>query len=111
MVTIEDLMEELVGEIEDEHDEEEALELKKINGSSYEASARFEVSKLQEELGVDLYSEGEEEDYETIGGLIFTKMGKVPEVGEKLEHESGLIFEVTQADNRKIERVKISQNT
>ena len=110
LVTIEDLMEELVGEIEDEHDDEEAFTLKKVNGSSYEASARFEIDKLEEELGLEIYANGEDEDFDTIGGLIFTKMGKIPEVGEKLNHESGLIFEITHADNRKIERVRITNS-
>lgn len=107
LVTIEDLVEELVGEIEDEHDDEEVLTLRKINGNLYEVSARFEISKLEQELDLEIYEEGEDEDFDTIGGLIFTKMGKVPEEGEALSHKSGLIFEVVAADNRKIERVRI----
>lgn len=107
LVTIEDLVEELVGEIEDEHDDEEQMLFKKVNGHAYVASARLEISKLEDNLQVKIYSK-EKEDFDTIGGLIFTKMGKVPELGETFVDQSGLKFEILDADNRRIQKVRIT---
>lgn len=106
LVTIEDLMEEIVGDIEDEHDEEQEELLLEVSEGVYEVSARLEVEELEAKL--DRVLRGEDEDYDTVGGLIFTHMGKVPVVGEVLEHESGVRFEVLEADNRKVEKARVS---
>lgn len=106
LVTIEDLMEEIVGEIEDEHDDETEVLIQEVGEGVYEVSARLEIEELEDQLNKQLREEGE--DFDTVGGLIFNHMGKVPEVGEVLEHSSGVNFEVLEADNRKVERVKVS---
>lgn len=107
LVTIEDLVEEIVGEIEDEHDEENTQELIKLAEGVYDLSARFEIGKLEEELGQKIYSDDEMEEFDTIGGLIFTQLGRVPKLGETLRHRSGITLKVTDGDKRRIKRVKV----
>lgn len=111
LITIEDVMEEIVGDIEDEHDEhnENHDEMKKLANGVFEVSARMDIDDLEEALDTKIYSEEAPEDYDTVGGLIFTEMGKVPEVGESFVHDnSGINFKVVEADNRRIKRVQLS---
>lgn len=105
LITIEDLIEEIVGEIEDEHDEAPAALLVPIDGGGWEADARAELEDVAETIDPRL---GEvEEDIDTIGGLAFVLAGHVPEVGECLEHESGWKLEVIDADERKVNRLRL----
>lgn len=106
LVTIEDLVEEIVGEIEDEHDSADIMELKSVGHGNYDADARLEIDFLQEELGVDLL-EGEEEDVDTLGGLVVAQAGCVPEIGEVIVHASGYRFEVVDASPRTIYKLRI----
>jgi len=106
LVTIEDLVEEIVGEIEDEHDDEEEDMLVPLGLGNYDADARLEMDEIAEHLGVDLL-EGEEEEVDTLGGLVFAIVGKVPEIGEVIEHISGYSFEVLDADPRRIKKIRI----
>ena len=105
LVTIEDLVEEIVGDIEDEHDEAEEG-LKALGDDMYEADARIELSELEATLGVDL-AEPDEDEIETVGGMVFLLAGRVPAVGETITHSSGWRFEVVAGDARHIERVRI----
>jgi len=107
LVTMEDLVEEIVGEIEDEHDIVDVVVFNKIGSNSYEASARMPIDDLQERLGVDLVEEGEGEDFDTLGGLIFFILGRIPAKGEVALHPKGLEFEILDADPRHIKRVLI----
>lgn len=107
LVTIEDLVEQIVGDIEDEHDEEEASYITMDPKLGLVASARTPVSELDERLGVTLLSEDEEEDIDTLGGLIFQLVGRIPARGEIVRHSSGVEFEVLDADLRRIKRLKI----
>jgi magnesium and cobalt transporter len=109
LVTLEDLVEELVGDIQDEHDEEEALPaIKRISDHLVEADARVRIERLERELGLNLMSQTDgEDDFETLGGLIFFLTSRVPAKGEKITHESGLEFEILDADARRIHRVRI----
>jgi len=109
LVTLEDIMEEIVGEIEDEHDNSKRLDFTTIDTNTFEVSARLEVDDLEQKLGTTLRSNKEEEDYDTIGGLIFYLAGKVPKQGETIKHPSGLEFEITDADPRRIKRVLIKK--
>jgi CBS domain containing-hemolysin-like protein len=105
LITIEDLIEEIVGEIEDEHDEAPAALLVPIDGGGWEADARAELEDVAESVDPRL---GEvEEDVDTIGGLAFVLAGHVPATGERLEHDSGWILEVTDADARKVNRLRL----
>ncbi|MCA3565905.1 hemolysin family protein [Bradyrhizobium sp.] len=105
LVTIEDLVEEIVGDIEDEHDET-AEGLTALGDDLYEADARLELEELEAALGVTL-GDPDEEEVDTVGGLVFLLAGRVPEHGESFAHPSGWRFEVVEADARKIGRIRI----
>ncbi len=107
LITVEDIVEEIVGEIEDEHDTDSEPVLVPLEGGGYDADARLEIEALEEALGLDLLPEDQREDVDTIGGLVFTMAGSVPEIGETIEHESGFLFEVVDADPRRIQKLRI----
>ena len=104
VVTIEDLVEEVVGDINDEHDEDEQLTVEPCPGGGWEADARVELSALAAATGFPLSAE---EEVDTLGGLIFSLAGRVPQRGEILAHESGFEFEVAEADARKVRKIRI----
>ncbi|MCK4627493.1 MAG: HlyC/CorC family transporter [Sedimentisphaerales bacterium] len=103
LVTIEDILEELVGEIVDEYEPPQPEPIKKIDEYTIEVDARYEVDELNDELGIGV---PEDEDYETIGGFVFAKLGHIPMTGETFEHEN-LQFTVIDAGERKINRLRI----
>lgn len=107
LATLEDLVEEIVGEIEDEHDVVNNDAFKKIDKNTYEVSARMDIEELEQKLKTDLTSSfDEDDDFDTVGGLIFFILGRVPVVGEIAKHEkSGVEFEIKEADTRHIKRV------
>ncbi len=107
VVTIEDLVEQIVGEIEDEHDVAEAANIVEDSKLGLIAQARTPIEELEEHLGVKLLKNGEEEDIDTLGGLVFTLVGRVPARGEIVRHESGIEFEVIDADTRRVKKVRI----
>jgi len=106
LLTIEDLVEEIVGDIQDEHDENDG-EIVTIEDNEFEAHARLELSELEAKIGRFLTDEDREEDVETLGGLVFAMAGRVPLRGEVLTHSSGWRFTVMEADPRRIRRVHI----
>ena len=107
LITIEDLVEQIVGEIEDEHDVEEADNIVEDPKLGLVAQARTPIEEIEEHLGVKLLKNGEEEDIDTLGGLVFTLVGRVPAMGEIVHHESGIEFEVIDADPRRVKKVRI----
>ncbi len=107
LVTIEDLVEEIVGEIKDEHDFEEIEEIKKISKKTYDVSARLPVQELEEKIG-GYFTKEEKEDIDTVGGLVFNLLGKIPSRGEVINHKSGLEFTIRDADTRKIKRILVN---
>jgi len=107
LVSIEDLVEEIVGEIEDEHDQNGEPLIVEDSSSSLVADARTPISELEEKLEIMLLSAEREEDVDTLGGLVFTLAGRVPVRGELVRHESGIEFEVLDADARRIKKLKI----
>ena len=111
LVTIEDLIEPIVGDIDDEHDELEP-EVQIVTGkggrSVWEADARITIDDFEEAVGREFATDDEEEDVDTLGGLIFTLAGRVPERGEIIRHDSGLEFEVIDADPRRVKRLRIN---
>ncbi|MBT3306149.1 MAG: HlyC/CorC family transporter [Alphaproteobacteria bacterium] len=106
LVTIEDLVEEIVGEIEDEHDMDNEPQLTPNADGSFTADARVTIDMLKDMLGVELI-EAEGEDIETLGGLVFSLAGRVPIRGELIRHASGMEFEVLDADPRRIKSVRV----
>ncbi len=107
LASIEDLVEEIVGDISDEHDDTEADFIKSLNGGAYLVDARAPIDGLEELLGIDLLPDDRDEDVDTVGGLIFSMLGRVPVRGELIPHPSGLEFEVVGADLRRIKRLKV----
>ncbi len=107
LVTIEDLVEEIVGEIEDEHDETEDALITVDPRQGMIASARTPVSQLEEQLGIKLLGNSDEADIDTIGGLVFMLVGRIPSRGELIQHPSGVEFEVLDADPRRIKKLKV----
>ncbi|MBM08234.1 MAG: magnesium/cobalt efflux protein [Magnetovibrio sp.] len=106
LVTIEDLVEEIVGEIEDEHDQNDEPSLQLSGNEIYVADARVEISSLEEAIGV-FVSEDERENIDTLGGLVFGLAGHVPIRGELVLHPSGVEFEILDADPRRIQRLRV----
>ena len=109
LATIEDLVEEIVGEIQDEHDTNEPPALIDKPGGVVEADARVTVEDLEKRVGFDLLPEDDDEDIETLGGLVFSLAGRVPARGELIVHPCGLQFEIIDADPRRIKRLRIQQ--
>ena len=107
LVTIEDLVEQIVGEIEDEHDEVEAANITVDAQSGVTATARTPVKELEDQLKLKLLSPEQEDEIDTLGGLVFALVGHVPARGEMVSHPSGIEFEVLDADARRIKRLKI----
>ena len=109
LITIEDLVEEIVGEIEDEHDAEVAPEMAERADGSIEADARVQIEDFEQRVGAFLTAEERADDIETLGGLVFFIAGRVPGRGEVVRHESGIEFEILDADPRRIKRVKVGR--
>src|SRR5262249_20806609 len=107
LVTIEDLIEEIVGEIEDEHDVEVAPSLIERPDGSFIADARIPIEVLEEQHGAHLRSDDELEDVDTLGGLVFALAGRVPKRGEVINHPGGIAFEVIDADPHRIKRLRV----
>ncbi|MFP6749850.1 MAG: hemolysin family protein [Alphaproteobacteria bacterium] len=107
LVTIEDIVEEIVGEIEDEHDKHEGPLLQKLPDGSIDADGRAEIEDLEAILAVDLLPDEADDDIETLGGLVFAMLGRVPQVGEIIDHGSGIEFEIVDADPRRVKRLLI----
>lgn len=107
LVTIEDLLEAVVGEIEDEHDEAEAALIRKVGEDTYIANARAELDEVQALIGPDFDPGEHGEDVDTIGGLVFDLAGHVPKRGERVDGLDGFEFEVLAADSRRIKRLRI----
>jgi magnesium and cobalt transporter len=106
LVSIEDLVEEIVGDIGDEHDVDESPHLAKLDDGSYEADARLDLEDFTEQTGITLEPPDPEEDVDTLGGLVVSLIGRVPQRGEIVSH-SGFEFEVLEADPRRIKRLRL----
>jgi CBS domain containing-hemolysin-like protein len=108
LITIEDLVEEIVGEIEDEHDVDEGPKLTARADGSLIADGRTTVEEFEERVGPVLTDEERDEDIDTLGGLVAALAGRVPTRGELLVHSpSGISFEVIQADPRRVKRLRV----
>jgi CBS domain containing-hemolysin-like protein len=105
LVTIEDVVEEIVGEIEDEHDIEEAGLLTLLDDGLWEADSRLELEELQKTVDERLTAEDDEVD--TVGGLTFLLAGRILQPGESVRHPSGWRLESVDADSRRIKRVRL----
>ena len=109
LVTIEDLVEEIIGEIEDEHDEDTGPGLVRKGADVIDVDARLRIEDFEHEAGPILTEDERGEDVDTMGGLVFYLAGRVPGRGEVIGHESGIEFEILEADPRRIRRIRASR--
>lgn len=103
LVTIEDVLEEIVGEIDDEHDDEEPVLIRKIAGDIYLVSALAEIEDFNEHFESSL----SDEEFDTIGGLVTDGFGHLPERGEEIALD-GYLFHVTEADDRRVQQFRVT---
>jgi CBS domain containing-hemolysin-like protein len=106
LATIGDVVEAIVGDIEDEYDQDDEPELTVHRDGSITADARYDIDEFQEKF-CTLITEDEAEDVDTLGGMIFALTGRIPARGEIIAHASGITFEILDADPRRVNRVLI----
>ena len=109
LATIEDLVEQLVGNISDEHDTDDDATWVEVNPGVYICQSRASLEEFEKVLGVDLASDTDDDEIDTLGGLVFMMTGRVPVRGEVISHPSGYDFEVIEADPRKIKKLRVYQ--
>lgn len=106
LVAIGDIIEAIVGELEDEFDSEVQLSIEPMPDGSLTVDARYDINDFEQEYGIFLSNE-EKEDIETLGGLVFYMAGRIPARGEVLTHECGMVFEIVDADPRRVKTLRI----
>jgi len=106
LLTIEDLVEEIVGEIEDEHDQEDNLHLILKADDVIEVDARILIEVFEDKVGM-VFTDEEREEFDTLGGLVFSLAGSVPFRGELVPHSSGMQIEIVDVDPRRIKKIRI----
>jgi magnesium and cobalt transporter len=111
LVSIEDLVESIVGEIEDEHDTDESPRVQKLPDGGWLIDARLPLAEFETEIGDMRTPEEREADIDTVGGLVVSLAGRVPARGEMLAHPSGVEFEIVDADPRRVKRVRVRRRT
>lgn len=106
LVTLEDLVEQVIGEIEDEHDLEEDMFWTQEKPGCYLVQARTPLDDFEKEIRVDLRSVIDDDEIDTLGGLVFVLSGHVPTRGEVIRHPNGVEFEIVDADLRMVKRIR-----
>lgn len=107
LLTIEDLIEQVLGEIEDEHDQDEGTLFTQEKSGCWLASARTPLDQFEAALGARLQTSDDHDEVDTLGGLVFMLTGRVPARGEVIPHDGGWEFEVIDADPRHIKRLRV----
>jgi len=107
LVSIEDLVEEIVGDIEDEHDATQTARIEPTEEGGYIVDARFSIEDFRAMIGRDLGLAAAEEEVDTLGGLVFSELGRIPVRGEIVTYNDSLEFEVLDADPRRIKKLKV----
>ena len=106
LVSMEDVVEAIVGDIEDEHDDEEEAQITQENETTWSADARAPLEDVSEALGISVDVKGDE-DVDTLGGLLFSELGRIPVRGEVVRALDSFDFEIVEADSRRIKQVRI----
>ena len=107
LLTIEDLVEQIVGAIEDEHDIVEGVLMRELVDGNLHVDARLPIQELEDLLGIDFLSNDQDNDVDTIGGLVFTLAGHIPQKGEIIVHENGIRFEIIEGNTRHIKYILV----
>lgn len=109
LITLEDLLEEIVGEIEDEHDAlDTPPEMTRLKNGSWGVDARIPLDELEKTIGPFISEEEKDAEIDTVGGLVFHLAGRLPKRNEVVRHQSGVKFQVTRVDSRCIRKVKVT---
>jgi magnesium and cobalt transporter len=106
LVTIEDVLEEIVGEIDDEYDPETVAEIQRIDDHACEAVGRAHIDEINAAMNLELPEDG---DYDTIGGLVFSELGRIPQAGEAVVWQDKVRISVLEATKRRVDRVRIER--
>lgn len=107
LINIADVIEDIVGEIEDEHDPNDQPTLITKTDGTILADARCDLEEFEQEFG-EILTDEEREEHDTLGGLVFAIAGRVPARGEILKHDTGMVFEIVEADPRRVNKLRIS---
>lgn len=107
LITIEDLIEQIVGDIEDEHDDEETPSMHQVAEGEWHVDARLELEEFEAVFDTDLLPDDRDDDIDTVGGLVVSLAGRVPQIGDTVRHEQGFEFTVIDADMRRIQKVSV----
>lgn len=107
LLTIEDLVEQIVGDIEDEHDITEGVLMRELPDGNLHVDARLPIEELEDLLGLDFLTDDQDDDVDTIGGLVFTLAGHIPQKGDVVEHDNGTRFEIIEGDTRHIKYILV----
>jgi magnesium and cobalt transporter len=107
LVSIEDLIEQVIGEIADEHDQEEDRYWTLEKPGCYLAQSKTPIDEFEAEIGLKLIDDEDEEEFDTLGGLVFMLTGRVPARGEVIPHPAGPEFEIVDADPRRVKRLRV----
>jgi len=108
LISIEDLVEVIVGDIADEHDIDEGELIKPAEAGTYTADGRVDLAQLEDLLKLDLLPDEDDEETDTLAGLVFKIAGRVPTRGEIVRHPNGLEFEILESDPRRVKKVRIN---
>jgi putative hemolysin len=104
IVTLEDLVEEVIGEIRDEYDSQELSTTRRLAGGSIEVDGLLNLGDFEEETGVEL----PEGPYETVAGYVVSELGRLPVVGDRITTENGYLLEFDRLDGRRVDRVRVT---
>ncbi|MDG1996663.1 MAG: hemolysin family protein [Emcibacteraceae bacterium] len=107
LLTIEDLVEQIVGDIEDEHDIAEGVLMRELPDGNLHVDARLPITELEDLLGLDFLNDDQDDDVDTLGGLIFTLAGHIPQEGAVIDHENGVRFEIIEGNTRHIKYILV----
>jgi len=111
IVSLEDIMEEIVGNIEDEHDEDDLNTFRKISDDIYEVSSRMSMEEFFAKSGIDLSIKEAEKEFDTVGGLVTYLLGRIPVKGEVISYNDNIELEVTEADARQVRRLVVKKKS
>ncbi|HWA30402.1 MAG TPA: hemolysin family protein [Rhizomicrobium sp.] len=107
LVSIEDLVEQIVGQIDDEHDTDETPRARSVAGGAFDADARMSLEDFREQTGIDLQPPDPEDEVDTLGGLVVAILGRLPQRGEIVADSAGNQFEILEADPRRVRKIRL----